>query len=98
MTLEEIQQQFLLVDTGATYTMLSREVLLSLGLDPSAAITRRSLMTANGLLVLPEVEVDELHTLGQRVTLFPVLAHNDDAVSSCFSRGNSGSADPRSVP
>ena len=65
----------LLVDTGATYTILSREVLLSLRLDPSAAITRRPLMTANGLLVLPEVEVDELYTLGQRVTPFPVLAH-----------------------
>ena len=32
-------------------------------------------MTANGLLVLPEVKVDEFHSLGQLVERFPVLAH-----------------------
>jgi predicted aspartyl protease len=32
-------------------------------------------MTANGLLVLPQVEVDEFHSLGQVVAQFPVLVH-----------------------
>jgi hypothetical protein len=38
-------------------------------------LTRRSVMTASGLLMLPEVEVEEFHTLGQRVERFPVLTH-----------------------
>jgi hypothetical protein len=32
-------------------------------------------MKANGLLVLPEIEVDTLHALGPLVERFPVLAH-----------------------
>lgn len=65
----------LLIDSGSTYTVLSWEVLLSLRLDPAKSLARRSVMTANGLLVLPEVEVDEFHSLGQTVERFPVLVH-----------------------
>lgn len=65
----------LLIDSGSTYTILSWEVLLSLGLNPATSLTRRPIMTANGLLVLPEVKVDEFHSLGQIVERFPVLAH-----------------------
>jgi predicted aspartyl protease len=65
----------LLIDSGSTYTILSWEVLLSLKLDPATSATRRSITTVNGLLVLPEVEVDEFSSLGQSVNHFPVLAH-----------------------
>ena len=65
----------LLLDSGSTYTILSWEVLLSLKLDPAASLTRRLIMTANGLLVLPEVEVEEFHSLGQTLNRFSVLAH-----------------------
>ena len=65
----------LLIDSGSTYTIVSWELLLSLNLDPASSSTRRPIMTANGLLVLPEVEVDELHSLGRFVERFPVLAH-----------------------
>jgi predicted aspartyl protease len=65
----------LLLDSGSTYTIVSWEILLSLQLDPATSLIRRSLITANGLLVLPEVETDEFHSLGQRVERFPVMAH-----------------------
>lgn len=65
----------LLIDSGSTYTILSWELLLSLKLDPATSSTRRPINTANGLLVLPEVEVNSFHSLGQFVERFPVLAH-----------------------
>ena len=65
----------LLLDSGSTYTIVSQAVLLSLKLEPSVSSIRRSIMTANGSLVLPEVEVGEFHTLGRRIERFPVLAH-----------------------
>jgi predicted aspartyl protease len=65
----------LLLDTGSNYTILSWGTLVSMGLDPATSLIRRSVTTANGLVMLPEVEVAEFHTLGQRLTQFPVLAH-----------------------
>jgi predicted aspartyl protease len=65
----------LLIDSGSTYTILSWEVLLSLKLDPATSRTRRSITTANGLLVLPELVMEEFHALGQIVERFPVLVH-----------------------
>lgn len=65
----------LLIDSESTYTILLWEVLLPLKLDPATSLTRRATMTANGLLVLPEVKVDEFHSLGQIVERFSVLAH-----------------------
>jgi len=72
---DRVRVVHLLIDSGSTYTVLSWEVLLSLKLDPTTFSARRSIVTANGLLVLPEVEVDTFHALGQLVERFPVLAH-----------------------
>src|SRR5258708_35529748 len=65
----------LLIDSGSTYTIVSWEVLLSLKLDPSSFRVRRPITTANGLLVLSELEVEEFHALGQIKGRFPVLVH-----------------------
>ena len=65
----------LLIDSGSTYTILSSEVLLSLNIDLAVPLQRRQIMTANGLLVLPEVEVEEFSCLGQKVERFPIVAH-----------------------
>src|SRR5262249_22452597 len=65
----------LLLDSGSSYTVLSWGTILSLGLDPDVSTIQRSIMTANGELLLPEVTVEECHALGQRLGQFPVLAH-----------------------
>lgn len=72
---DRIRVVSLLIDSGSAYTIVSWEVLLSLKLDPPTSPVRRPILTASGLLVLPEVEVDECHSLGQIVERFPVLAH-----------------------
>lgn len=66
----------LLIDCGASQTMLSWGTLLSLKLDPAISPIRRPTVTANGLVYLPEVTIDELHAFGQRVGQMPVLANN----------------------
>src|SRR5438309_3546409 len=65
----------LLIDTGASHTITSWGTLLSLGLDPTASAIRKSVTTANGLVWMPQVEVEEFHALGQTVTSFRALAH-----------------------
>ncbi len=65
----------LLIDCGASHTILSWGALSSLEIDPAGAPRRRPIVTANGLVQAPEVTVEELHALGQRVNQLLVLAH-----------------------
>ncbi|MGH9854996.1 MAG: aspartyl protease family protein [Blastocatellia bacterium] len=64
----------LLIDCGASQTILSWGALASLEIDPAISPIRRRIVTANGLVQAPEVTVEELHSLGQRVNQLPVLA------------------------
>lgn len=66
----------LLIDTGASYTIVSWETLTSLGIDPASSQTRRALMTANGLIQAPEVKVDDFYCFGHHVPDFPLVAHS----------------------
>ncbi|MCI0487825.1 MAG: retropepsin-like domain-containing protein [Blastocatellia bacterium] len=65
----------LLMDTGASYTILSWATLISLGLDPASSTVRRPVTTASGLVWMPLVELEEFHAFGQSIAQFPVLAH-----------------------
>lgn len=65
----------LLIDTGASYTILSWATLISLGLDPASSTVRQPVTTANGLVWMPVVKIEEFHAFGQKTTQFPVLAH-----------------------
>lgn len=65
----------LLLDTGASQTIISWEPLLSLGLDPTLSAIRKPVTTANGLVWMPQVEIEEFNALGQSVGSFRVLAH-----------------------
>jgi clan AA aspartic protease (TIGR02281 family) len=65
----------LLIDTGASQSIISWETLLSLSIDPSSSATRKQVTTANGLVWMPQVEIEELHSLGQSVASLRVLAH-----------------------
>lgn len=66
----------LLIDAGASHTIISWETLLSLGIDPTATQNRKPVTTANGLVWMPQVEIEEFHALGQSVASFQVMAHN----------------------
>lgn len=65
----------LLIDTGTSNTIISWGTLLSLSLDPTATSIRKPVTTANGLVWMPQVEIEEFNALGQSVGLFRVLAH-----------------------
>ena len=65
----------LLLDTGASYTMLPVEVLEALGYDTHHPLRRARAITASGVIVAPVVRVSWFHCLGQRLEDFPVTAY-----------------------
>lgn len=65
----------LLVDTGATFTMIDAQILQRVGYDPSSSTDRTEVITANGRVTVPRIRVAQLHALGQRANDLSVLAH-----------------------
>lgn len=72
---ESVRVVSLLIDSGATYTIVSWATLVSLNLDPAGSTIRKQIVTANGLVLMPEVLIERVDALGQRVAQLPVLAH-----------------------
>lgn len=65
----------LLLDTGASYTMLPVEAVEALGCDTHHPLRRAHIIAANGVIVAPVVTVPWFHCLGQRIEQWPVVAH-----------------------
>ena len=65
----------LLLDTGASYTMLPVEAVEALGCDTHHPLHRVRIVAANGIIVAPVVAVPWFHCLGQRLEQWPVVAH-----------------------
>jgi len=70
-----VLQVQLLVDTGASYTMLPVEVIEKLGYDTHHPLRQVQLTSANGIVVAPLVAVSWFNCLGQLLKNFRVLAH-----------------------
>ena len=65
----------LLLDTGASFTVLPVEVLEAIGSETHRPLRRVRIVAANGVIVAPVVAVPWFHCLGQRVEGFLVAAH-----------------------
>jgi len=65
----------LLVDTGASYTMLPVEAIERLGYDTHHPVGTVRLASANGIVVAPLVKVSWFNCLGQLLKNFPIVAH-----------------------
>lgn len=65
----------LLVDTGASYTMLPVEAVEALGCDTHHPLRRIRIITTDGIIVAPVVGVPWFHCLGRRLEQWPVVAH-----------------------
>jgi hypothetical protein len=65
----------LVLDTGATVTMISPGILVLAGHDPSQAVSHQSIVTASGRHSLPVVFTKRIEALGQTRLGFPLLAH-----------------------
>lgn len=64
----------LLVDTGASYTLIPIEAAERLGVDLAHPIEKVRIVAANGVLIAPRVAIPAFDCLGRHHRGFPVLA------------------------
>jgi predicted aspartyl protease len=72
----------LLLDTGATTSLIKDSVLLALGYDLASVTDRVPMTTGSVVTTVPRVVLTRLSALGQHRFGFPVLAHPLPAVVS----------------
>ena len=66
----------LALDTGATYTMISRETAAELGYDLTAVDGALPLITASGTETAAVINLERIEALEQERRNFPVACHN----------------------
>ena len=66
----------LALDTGATDTMVSADLLTEIGYDLSQVPHSVTITTGSGLIQVPEFPVARIEALGQERADFYLLAHN----------------------
>ena len=65
----------LVLDTGATRTVVSSEVAQSLGYDPATLGEWARITTGSGALSVPLLRVEKIEALGKAATNMRVLCH-----------------------
>lgn len=65
----------LVLDTGATRTIVSREIAQSLGYDPARLGERARITTGSGALSVPLLRLERIDALGKSATNMHVLCH-----------------------
>jgi predicted aspartyl protease len=65
----------LILDTGATATLIKPGVLIALGYDPDSMSERVSIATVDGICTAPRFQLNRLSALGQHRIGFPVVCH-----------------------
>lgn len=63
------------LDTGASDTIISLQILTLIGYNPAAAPHTVRVTTGSGIQSAPRVTVDRFQSLGQERLSFPVVAH-----------------------
>ena len=66
----------LIIDTGATWTIIARDVALRLGYAPDAAMARAQIITASGRESAPIITVQRITAIDTEKRDFPILCHN----------------------
>ena len=64
----------LLIDTGASYTVLPRKILERVGCNLNEPINRKKIVTANGAIEVPIVTIPSFDCLGVKKVDYPVVA------------------------
>lgn len=65
----------LVLDTGATNSLVREDLMAFVGYDPSASIDRVRVAMGNGVEIVPRVVVNRFTALGIHRIGFPLLAH-----------------------
>ncbi|MEG4106342.1 retropepsin-like aspartic protease [Microcoleus sp. S13_C5] len=66
----------LLVDTGSSFTILPVQVLQNLGYDTRNPLRRQELVTGQGRIYVPVINVSWFNCVGQLIENFDVFAHD----------------------
>ncbi len=64
----------LLIDTGASYTVLPKKILKRVGCNLSKTLGNKKIVTANGVITVPIVVVPSFNCLGVLQENYPVVA------------------------
>ncbi len=72
----------LILDTGATTSLIDRDVLIYLGCDPDEVAQRVEVTTGSAVESWPLVTLNRLTALGTHRLAFPVVAHTLPRVGS----------------
>ena len=66
----------MVVDTGASFTLIPYEIAAVLGLHPEHSKEREEIITASGIIDAPVLEIPLVSALGVEVRNFKVLCHD----------------------
>lgn len=65
----------LLLDTGSAYTLISQEILESIGCSPVIPKRTQRIITGSGYEIVRVVAVNKFHCMGNLLENFEILAH-----------------------
>jgi predicted aspartyl protease len=74
----------LILDTGATTSLIDRSIIASLGFDLAGATNHVPMTTGSGVVSVPRIVLTRLTSLGHHRFGFPVLAHSLPAGAQVF--------------
>ena len=66
----------LLLDTGSNHTVLAHEILERIGCSPAISTDHIRIVTANGVIMAPKVEVESLKLFEREVRKATLVAHD----------------------
>lgn len=66
----------LAIDTGASFTMISVEATLAIGIDPSKSVHHIEITTANGIVFVPIIKIPSFKCFGVELKNMEVICHN----------------------
>jgi predicted aspartyl protease len=66
----------LALDTGASYTMISSDASLDIGINPAKSKRQIDVTTGSGVILTPVVSVPIFRSLGQEVRNLEVICHD----------------------
>lgn len=70
------------LDTGASFTLVPTDILVQLGYDPAnPLLARQRIVTGSGVVYAPRLTVRSATAIGQKVTNLEVLCHDLPAES-----------------
>lgn len=64
------------VDTGASFTMISIEAALAIGINPSKSMRHIEITTANGIVFVPVIKIPSFKCFGVELKNIEAVCHN----------------------